>query len=225
MVLTTRLVGAGPVGADDPFAQQVVRHAIEVAVAARVGSGATVDVVDVSDIRLGDTDEDVVAMPDQGARSGQPARFTLFTAGTRRTRVGEATAVVEIATETVRTRRAVAQGEILRNVDLEIVRASVDHVRFTRLVVLDEVVGARATRDLLAGATLGRMDVAVEPAVKAGASVQGRVRVAGVEVEATMVALRSGAIDEIVPVRNAATRRTLRGRVTGKGEVEVLDVR
>jgi flagella basal body P-ring formation protein FlgA len=225
ILLSARLVGARPAEPDDPVANEVVRHAIHTAVSARVGSAAIVDVTSVSDVRLFDVDEDIVALPDLGARVGQPSRFTLFAAGTRRTRVGEATAVVQVTGETLRTRRAVARGEVLRDIDVEVVQAAVGHARFTRLPQLDEVVGARSMRDLPVGATLAVVDIVAEQMVRAGEAVRCRVRVGGVDITTTMVALQSGAVNDVVPVRNAETRHTVRGRVTGRGEVEVLDGR
>jgi flagella basal body P-ring formation protein FlgA len=49
--------------------------------------------------------------------------------------------------------------------------------------------------------------------------------VGGAQIETPAVAVQSGARNEVVSLVNAATRKNFRGRIVGRGEVEVVDVR
>jgi flagella basal body P-ring formation protein FlgA len=48
---------------------------------------------------------------------------------------------------------------------------------------------------------------------------------AAVEVETVAIAADNGAVNQVIKVVNPTTRRALRARVVGKGEVEVIDGR
>jgi len=198
-----------------------VQVAIEDAVAQRLGPDAIVT-VQVTEVRVGEVPDGIVALPDQGTRIGTSGRFTLFASGSRRIRIGEATALVSVTADSVRLRRAVARGATLDAADIEQVHQALDGP-FTPAARLEDIIGARARRDLAAGSTLSRADLIPEPAVKSGDSVRVIVRIAGVEVSATAIALQSGAKNEVIRLTNPANRKTLMGRVVRRGEVEVID--
>src|SRR5262245_35215748 len=90
-------------------AEDAVGAAIERAVQARVGAGATVAVSQISGLRVTAAAGAIVAQPEAAARIGEPVRFLLSAeGGTRPVRIGEATAVVTVVADAVRTRRDVS---------------------------------------------------------------------------------------------------------------------
>lgn len=198
-----------------------VQVAIEDAVAQRLGPDAIVT-VEVTEVRAGEVTDGIVALPDQGTRLGSVGRFTLFASGSRRVRIGEATALVSVTAETIRLTRAISRGDRFDAADVEQVRQALEGP-LTPPTQLEDVIGARARRDLEPGSTLGRTDLVPEPAVKSGDSVRVVVRVAGVEVSATAIALQSGAMHDVIRLTNPASRKTLMGRVVRRGEVEVIN--
>lgn len=215
-------LGGGPVSAQSVESMNTrVQAAIEEAVQQRLGPAATVT-AEIVDIHVTDTADAVVAWPEQGVRAGAAGRFLLFSSDSRRVRVGEAIAVVSVTVDAVQLKRAIAPGQVIASGDVEHARTA-----FTGPLVplprADEVVGGRARRDLATGATLTKSDVAPEPAIRSGESVRAVVRTAGVEASATAIALQSGSRSEVIRLTNPASRKALLGRVTGPGEVEVVE--
>ena len=93
---------------------------------------------------------------------------------------------------------------------------------FRPLPVQSEVVGARVTRALDAGTVVTSDVLAVLPAVKSGQQVRIRASVDGIVAYGVAVAAEQGRIGEVIKVVNPDSKRTLSGRVTAPGEVEVL---
>lgn len=83
------------------------------------------------------------------------------------------------------------------------------------------VVGLSAKRRLYPGRALTESDVGPPSAVKASTPVEVLWRMGSLTLELQGEALESGAIGDEVRVLNTATSRTLRGKVTGEGVVEV----
>jgi len=223
------LAGGGPCAAagHEPDIDRV-RRAIAISTASRVGAAVEVD-VQVSDVRLvggAGGAEAILAAPDIGARFGRPSRFTLFAGGRRRVRLGEATATVRGVTDVVRTRRPFLLGERIGGDDVEVVRTTIEGMRLAVPPTVDAIVGARAARFLPVGTVMGSADVMAEPMVKAGDHVRAVVRLAaGVEIHGVAVALQSGERQQVIALMNPESHQTRRGRVVGRGEVEVVDAR
>ena len=226
VALAAALGAARPVAQTGTPVDERVRSAIEQTVGSLVGPMASVTVSDLTGVRLAETTGALLATIDPAAKTGQPTRFILseINSGVR-TRVGEATALVTVTTESVRIRRAVSRGSVLDAEDVETAQAPLAGTRFEPSPSIDVVVGARAARSLEPGSIVTASDLVREPMVKAGDRVRAMVRLAGVEIETTVVAVQAGARDDLIPLVNPATRRPLRGRVTGNGEVEVVDAR
>jgi len=93
------------------------------------------------------------------------------------------------------------------------------------LPTLDHAIGARAIRDIAAGALLTASDVTPAPDVRAGQPVRVIARIDAVEIAATLTALDNGMRGATVRVINEESRRVMRVRVREKGEAEVIDVR
>ena len=222
LLLTVPLYGV-PAAIADPSA---LANAIEAAVRARVGSTSVVTVTTITGVRLVREPASLVAVPDHSARIGSAVRFVIATgeAGAR-TRIGEATAIVQVSAPAVRTRKPVARGERLDGDALAVVATDLNGQSLRPLLSLDDARGARATHDLAEGALVTRSDIVPEPLVKAGDVVRARVHVGDVELAGSGVAAESGLKDEVIRVINQESRHAFRARVVGSGEVEVVDVR
>jgi flagella basal body P-ring formation protein FlgA len=205
--------------------EDAIRAAIEHAVQARVGSGATVAVSAISGIRVAAGTGAIVAQPESAARIGEPVRFLLSTeAGSGPARIGEATAVVTVVADAVRTRRDVSRGARLEAGDLEVRSSDLRGRPFGRLPSLDEIVGARVKRDIGADAIVTAADVAAEALVHAGDVVRAHIKVGQVEIVGQMVAVENGGRDAVIRVINQETRHATRARIIGRAEVEVVNV-
>jgi flagellar basal body P-ring formation protein FlgA len=169
----------------------------------------------------------LIATPVPGARVGRSIRFALArqSDGARTVRVGEASATVNAVGPVVRTTRDIPRAAVLAALDVEQAEMSLDNQPLRPVLTLADVVGGRVTRPLRAGQIVDDASVVAVPAVKAGDRVRAVIRVAAVEVETVAIATDNGAIDQVIKVVNPTTRRSLRARVLGKGEVEVIDGR
>jgi flagella basal body P-ring formation protein FlgA len=222
LLLTVPLYG-GPTAITEPSA---LANAIEAAVRFRVGNTSVVSVSQITGVRLIRESASLVAVPDPSARIGSAVRFVLAAGESgARTRIGEATATVQVTAPAVRTRRAIARGDRLDGDALAVVATDLNGQSLRPLLSLDDARGARATHDLVEGALVTRSDIVAEPVVRAGDVVRARVHVGDVEVVGSGVAAENGLKDEIIRVINQESRHAFRARVLGSGEVEVVDVR
>ncbi len=206
-----------------------VRTAIIDAVHARMGM--TVDVAigeltvrAVANIRL---TAPLSAVPDAGSRTGGFARFVLYDgrgngATTPTRRVGVADAEIFIVSEQLQARRPIARGNVIATEDVEIVRDDVGRVPLRPIPTTRGAIGARAIRAIAAGDRLSLGMIASPALVKSGDEVQTVVRVGAIEARGTAVAAQTGVLGAEIRVVNSSTRRSLRARVIGAREVEVV---
>jgi flagella basal body P-ring formation protein FlgA len=222
LLLTVPLYG-GPTAIAEPSA---LANAIEAAVRARVGSSSVVSVTNITGVRLVRESASLVAVPDPSARIGSAVRFVLAAGEPgARTRIGEATATVQVSAPAVRTRKAIARGDRLDADALTVVATDLNGQSMRPLLSLDDARGARTTHDLVEGALVTRSDIVPEPMVRAGDVVRARVHVGAVELVGSGVAAENGLKDDVIRVINQESRHAFRARVVGSGEVEVVDVR
>jgi flagella basal body P-ring formation protein FlgA len=215
-----------PDGPPPDVIASAVSGALQAAARGHFGDGATVVVEAVDGVRLQGPAEHLVAEPAPAARIGRPARFLLERRrpGAPAERAGEATATIRVVASVVRTATALGRGARLDAGMLQAVDADLDGRPFRGLPSLEECVEARVRRDLPAGAIVGPSDILQEPLVRAGHAVQAHVRVGEVVVTGALLAAENGVKGDLVRVVNEERRRVMRGRVTGRNEVEVLDV-
>jgi flagella basal body P-ring formation protein FlgA len=225
-VLAGALVSVTAVAQTSQSTEERLRSAIEQAVVSQIGPSAAVSVSGLTDVRVTEWTGSLVVALDPAARAGKPARFILSAVDKgARTRIGEATALVTVTVDTVRVRREVPRGRVFEPADVEAVRTELEEGRFVRPPSIESVLGARAARALAPGVMVGFSDLIVERMVKSGDRVRAVVRLGGAEIETVAVAVQAGTLNDVIPVVNPGTRRVLRGRVVGSGEVEVIDAR
>lgn len=195
-------------------------EAVRTAVVARLGGNAAVE-IDAIDV-AGDAPVFREARPDPSARLGRPVRFTLVT------ETGAAlpvTATLTVTGALVVTTRTVSRGETLKPEDVAGSHVVLSGIPLRRLPRLDEIVGARALRDLPAGEAVPENAVALRRKVEPGDPVTVVAAAGAVEVTAAFVAADGGQPGAVIRVVNPDTRRYLRGRVMNDGTVEVIDGR
>jgi flagella basal body P-ring formation protein FlgA len=199
------------------IASDDVRVAIARAVADRIGGDALVTVTALQTaVAEGSA---LVATPEPGARTSAPARFVIFDGGAR---VGMAVATVHVNARHVRARRALARDEALDAGDVEEINAPLRNQLIKRVPALADVIGTRLRRQVAAGEAITSAVVQVTPVVRSGDKVTMLVRIGAVEAEGRGVASGSGHVGDVIRVTNQGTRRPLKARITGPGEVEII---
>jgi len=211
----------------DP-AEAIVRHAILEAVRARMGATAEVGIERLT-ITGGPRAAAVIATPEPGSRTGRVVRFTLTAApaadgGTPGTRVGVAAAEIQVTAPVVLLARSVEHGTTLAASDLQVAARDVGSVPLGPLPSPEDVIGAKAVRDMQPGDMMTAAMVRAQPMVRSGDTVRTTVRLGAVEVVGSAVAQQSGSRNDRIRLINPDSKRTFTGRITGAGEVEVIHV-
>jgi flagella basal body P-ring formation protein FlgA len=206
----------------DPLFDERAAEAVARAVESRMGRGAAAEVEAIT-VTATPLDGSLEARPAPDARSGKPSLFSLTVAtpaGPRR--VGSAMATVRVTADLLHAAAPLMRGAIIAEGDVASTRTRVELVAFRPLPVVSEVLGARVTRTLDAGAVLTGDVLAVLPAVKSGQQVRVRASVDGIVAYGVAVASEHGRVGEVIKLVNPDSKRTLSGRVTAPGQVEVL---
>jgi flagella basal body P-ring formation protein FlgA len=191
--------------------------AIEKAVARRLGGQASVAVTGLeTSVRA---QQGLQALPEPGARAGQPVRFVLM-AG--KSRVGVAVATVTVSGPHARAARAIARDEAITEADIEIVDDEWPSVPLTRLPAEDEIIGLKARRNIAEGEALTATVLDVPPTVRSGDVVTVTATVGAVQVTAAATASSSGHRGDIIRVTPKPNGRPVRARITGPAAVEVV---
>ena len=243
MVIVARPGGAGPSGAGPSGAgagaaaaaagngggDPLVRDAIVAAVKARMGSAAAVTIGEMR-VRGLDTIDGIavtrmVAVPDVGARVGGFVRFLLYEDAKQERRAGSVDADVHVSAPHLRARRALAHRAMLDANDLERVTADVGRMPLEALPDERLLAGARVSRPIAEGRPILASMVVGTQLVKSGDEVQTVVRIGALEARGAAVAAQGGALGDEIRVVNVESKRALRARVTGEGEVEVIHER
>jgi len=165
----------------------------------------------------------LMARPAPDVRTGAPGRFALTALtpdGPRR--VGSAQAVVQVETVALRTLRDIPRGRALTSEDVAPEHVRLEGAPLQPLPEAAEVLGAIARRALPAGTVVTADTVRLVPLVQSGRPVTVSAVVGAVVARGRAIAVQNGRAGDIVVVVNPETRRRLRARVTGPGEVEVM---
>ena len=199
---------------DTPY--PAVAAAIERAVVEQVG--ATAATVDVTRSTVTSAPS-MTATPEPGARTGKAMRFILSSGGRR---VGTAVATVEVVAAHVVSSRAIARDDEISAADVHVVDGPVKDLPLRRLPVLADIVGARPRRAVAAGEVMTAALVTVPPVVRSGDEITVTVTSGPVQVSGTGRASGSGHVGDEIRVTRPGSRQVLRARITGPGEVEIL---
>jgi flagella basal body P-ring formation protein FlgA len=212
------------------------RAAIVEAVRARMGSDVdvTIGALQIRQANGARPSSSIAAVPDVGARIGGFVRFALYDRGTTSTagaavtrqmsgrRVGTADAEIFVIADQVRARHAIPRGQVIAKDDVEVVREDLGRMPLKTLPGARLAIGARALRSIAAGERIAATMIAATAMVKSGDAVQTIVRLGSLEARGTAIATQTGTLGEEIGLVNVNSRRTLRGRVIGEREVEVM---
>jgi flagella basal body P-ring formation protein FlgA len=191
--------------------------AIVASVRKHVGTSATIIVDEV--VTKVASEASLVAEPEQAARLGQLARFTLSVNGVRR---GMAVARVTVRTAYPRAGRRIARDETLDTTAISVTDADLTGVPMRALLTVAAVKGLTARRDIAAGEALTDAVLRVPPMVKSGDTVDATVRIGTVSVTTTGTASGSGQVGDVIRVMQPHSSRLLNARIVGPGAVEIL---
>jgi flagellar basal body P-ring formation protein FlgA len=170
----------------------------------------------------------LTAVPDAGARTGGFIRFVIYDGRGRTTsktlgkRLGTADAEVFVAAEQVKARRAIASGATIAANDLDTLTEDVGRTMLRPLPDSRFAIGSKALRPIAPGERVTTTMIVAPTLVKSGDQVQTVVRVGSLEAHGVAVATQTGSLGEEIRLVNTSSRRTLRGRVIGAREVEVM---
>jgi flagella basal body P-ring formation protein FlgA len=210
------LMGIARVAFAAPMAVTPI-DAIEKAVARRLGSEVAVAVTGLeTNVRA---QHGLEALPEPGARAGQPVRFVLMA---QRKRVGVAVATVLVSGPHARAARSIARAEAITAADIDIVNDEWPSVPLQRMPAEADIIGLKARRNIAAGEALTDSVLDVPPLVKSGDTVTVTATVGSVQVTGAAVASSSGHRGDIIRVTPKPNGRPVRARITGESTVEVV---
>ncbi|HEX7085449.1 MAG TPA: flagellar basal body P-ring formation chaperone FlgA [Vicinamibacterales bacterium] len=220
-LLLLGVLASAPAAPVDASLEARAADAIRRAVAARLQvAGVTVEDLQVSAVP---SEGRLMARPAPDVRTGAPGRFALTALtpdGPRR--VGSAQAVVQVEAVALRTLRDIPRGRVLTGEDVAPRHVRLEGVPLQPLPAAAEVLGATARRALPAGTVVTADAVRLVPLVQSGQPVTVSAVVGAVVARGRAIAVQNGRAGDVVVVVNPETRRRLRARVTGPGEVEVM---
>ena len=191
--------------------------AIAQAVARRIGGGVLVDVAAI-DTRVA-PEPGLQALPEPGARIGQPVRFVLTVGKKRR---GVAVATVTVTGPYARAARAIERDAALEPDDIEVIEGEWPPLPFVRLPAQADLIGLTARRQIAPGEPLTGTVLDVPPLVRSGDEVTVTATVGSVEVTGVAMASSSGHRGDVIRVTPKPNGRPVRARITGQATVEVV---
>jgi flagellar basal body P-ring formation protein FlgA len=159
------------------------------------------------------------ATPEPGSRLGRPMRFILVANGAR---VGSVVAKLEVTGSAVRSSRALLRGEDVAADAVEVVDLELKDMLVDRLPTQDEIVGARARRNIRVGEVLTEAAVVVPPVVKSGDEVRVSVSTGVIQLSSVGRASGSGHVGDLIRVLMPTSRKGLTARITGPKSVEIV---
>ncbi len=132
------------------------------------------------------------------------------------------TAMVSLSYDLVKTLRPVARGEVIAPDDVALERVSSTRLPTRMATRLEDVVGYEARQTLKAGRTVPMTSLKRPPMIAKGDRVTLRVNRGSLSITATGQAREDGYRDNLLPVTNLQTKKTVYGRVVDENTVEVV---
>lgn len=211
---------------NSPEAEAALRAAIIAAVQDRLGASADVTVEHVWVPPITSPVASITAVLEPGARLGRPVQFRIRTAGGPAgdvVRFSSAVASLSVRIEHARLVSAVRPGTTLTpDMTVSVVDRVAGEVRLERLPTVNDLAGARSRALLQAGVVIEEWMIERAAVVRSGETVGVRAVVGGVEARGVARASERGVIGSIIRLVNLQSGRAIKGRVVGKGEVEVV---
>ncbi|MDP3816506.1 flagellar basal body P-ring formation chaperone FlgA [Pseudomonas sp.] len=128
---------------------------------------------------------------------------------------------VRLYREVVTASRPLKRDTVLTDMDLALAERDVGLLNQGYLTMLKQAVGKKLTRALVPDQVLAPVHVQQAEVIRKGDQVVISARSGGISVRMPGEALSDGAIGKQISVRNQRSKRVVRARVTGPGQVEV----
>ena len=128
---------------------------------------------------------------------------------------------VRLYREVVTAARPLKRDVILTDMDLSMAERDVGLISQGYLNALKQAIGKKLTRPLLPDQVLSPTHLQLAEAVHKGDQVMIRARSGSIQVRMPGEALSDGAIGQQLSVRNQRSKRVVKARITGPGQVEV----
>jgi flagella basal body P-ring formation protein FlgA len=145
-----------------------------------------------------------------GVRCTAPAPWTLYVPVT-----------VEASVKTVALRHSLPKGTVLQASDLVLQQQPAHSLRGEYISSIAVAAGKLLRRDLRSGTPVYINMLAVPNAIERGQSTQLLAEINNIEVKMQGTALASGAVGEVIAVRNDSSGKTVEGIVTVEGSVRI----
>ena len=145
-----------------------------------------------------------------GVRCTAPAPWTLYVPVT-----------VEASVKTVALRHSLPKGTVLKASDLLLQLQPAHSLRGEYIARIEAASGKLLRRDLRSGTPIYINMLAVPDAIKRGQATQLLAEMNNIEVKMQGTALASGAIGEVIAVRNDSSGKTVEGIVMMDGSVRI----
>ncbi|MBN1256476.1 MAG: flagellar basal body P-ring formation protein FlgA [Planctomycetes bacterium] len=130
---------------------------------------------------------------------------------------------IEVRIPAVTATRAVARGDIISEMDVEICMVSLNEGR-NSYSSLEEVVGMRTKTSLPAGKTIQTGKIEIMPIVQRGQNVSVSAKIGRIHVRQRGIAMQSGAAGDIIPVKNQQSGKSYPARIYADGRLELVVV-
>lgn len=128
---------------------------------------------------------------------------------------------VRLYREVVTASRPLKREAVLTEMDLAMAERDVGLLSQGYLTTLQQAVGKKLTRALIPDQVLAPVHVQLAEVIRKGDQVVISARSGGISVRMPGEALSDGAMGKQISVRNLGSKRVVRARVTGPGQVEV----
>jgi len=130
-----------------------------------------------------------------------------------------ATALVDDWKSVPIVRGRLDKGSVIRNEDIQIVRANLATLPQDVSFSIDEVIGRRALRGIGSGEAIRKSDIDMPPVIEKGKVVDMIYNSGGFTARATGIALQDGGEGEKIELKNDRSHKVVKGKIMNPNEV------
>lgn len=123
----------------------------------------------------------------------------------------------------IQANRRIERGEIIRAEDISEKIVDLYEVQAGSQMLSSEIIGLVASRTIAPHSIITSSSIEKLKLIKRGDSVNLKVSIPGIEISIAGSAYESGALGEIIRVKNISSGKIISGRVTGAGEVIIVE--